>query len=148
MEAFWASARREGPTARWPDQLPSVWSFGSDPDQADGLLQLVLDGTKTATASAREDYDFDEEPLPEPGTLSIVTDGSGRPRALLTVTEVAVVPFDQVGEGHAWAEGEGLRTLADRRRGHEASRRHDPHGRGFRPDMPLVLERFEVLYRA
>ncbi len=85
--------------------------------------------------------------LPEPGVLGIVLDGEGHPRALVATTEVQVVPFDEVGEDHALAEGEGDRTLASWREGHERFfRDNDPHGRGFRPDMPVVLERFEVLY--
>ena len=46
---------------------PAAWSFGATPEQADELLDLVLDGTKTATASALWDYDADDEPLPEAG---------------------------------------------------------------------------------
>ncbi|WP_375430048.1 ASCH domain-containing protein [uncultured Friedmanniella sp.] len=108
----------------------------------------MLEGTKTATASAREDYDVEEEPLPEPGAMGILLDGRGRPRALVAVTSVEVKEFDQVDEDHAFAEGEGDRTLDAWRADHEAFfRAHDPTGRGFRHDMPVVLERFEVLYQ-
>ena len=79
--------------------------------------------------------------------LGIVLDGDGHPRALVDTTAVEIVPFDKVDDDHALAEGEGDRTLASWRAGHERFfREHDPHGRGFRPDMPVVLERFEVLY--
>lgn len=158
IEAFWSLARRAARLSTLPGYFgpstlevvtPPAWSFGADPEQADRLLQLVLDGTKTATASAREDYDLDDGPLPQPGALGILLDGHDRPRALVATTHVEVLPFDQVGEDHAYAEGEGDRTLATWRADHEAFfTRHDPLGRGFRANMPVVLERFAVLYQA
>lgn len=36
------------------------------------LIGLVLDGTKTATASAEWDYDADSEAVPRVGDLAIV----------------------------------------------------------------------------
>lgn len=156
IENFWQVARRAARISNLPGYFgpstlevvtPPTWSFGADPEQADRLLQLVLDGTKTATSSAWEDYEPDGEPLPAPGAMGIVLDGAERPRALVVITAVAVVDFDQVDEQHARAEGEGDRTLAQWRRDHEAFfREHDPHGRGMRTDMPVVLERFRVLY--
>jgi len=158
IERFWSLARRRAKLEKMPgyfgaDPLaavrPPAWAFGADPEQADALLALVLDGTKTATASAREDYhDDSDEPLPARGALSIVLDGSGRPRALLVTTDVRVVPFDEVDAEHAAAEGEGDRSLEHWRAVHERFFTEvDPNGRGFRRDMPVVLERFEVLYQ-
>lgn len=156
IERFWTEARRRGKLESLPGYfgsspldvvVPPAWSFGADPDQADRLLALVLDGTKTATASAFEDY-TEDDPVPERGALSIVLDGAGHPRALLATTEVEVVPFDQVDAEHAAAEGEGDRSLAQWRADHERFfTTVDPLGRGFRNDMPVVLERFEVLYQ-
>ena len=157
IDRFWTVASRRARIGSLPGYFgpgtlevvtPPAWSFGTDPGQADRLLALVLDGTKTATASAQEDY-LDGEPLPEAGAMGILLDGRGRPRALVSVTAVTVLPFDEVDEEHARAEGEGDRTLASWRDDHEAFfRAHDPRDRGFRPDMPVVLERFEVLYQA
>lgn len=156
VATFWAMASRQarldsvpgyfGPTPL-ASVMPPAWSFGATSEQASELAALVADGIKTATASAAEDYTAEGERLPEPGVLGIVLDGHGHPRALVATTAVDVVAFDEVGEEHALAEGEGDRTLASWREGHERFfRDHDPHGRGFRPDMPVVLERFRVLY--
>ncbi len=155
IEAFWADARVRaglnpahaltGPTTS-ESMPPPAWSFGADPDQADRLLQLVLDGTKTATASAEWDYKVEGEALPTPGDLSIILDGAGHPRALIRTTEVSVVPFDQVDSDHAYAEGEGDRSLAGWREVHQQFfTQHAGHDRGFSADMPVVLERFKVL---
>jgi uncharacterized protein YhfF len=156
IEAFWRTARARArldsvPGYFGPSTLevvrPPTWAFGDTPDQADRLLALVLDGTKTATASAAWEYQTEGEPLPAPGALGIVLDGAGRPRVLLATTEVLVVPFDEVDEDHAHAEGEGDRSLTHWRETHERFfGEHTASGRPFRPDMPVVLERFQVLY--
>ena len=158
VESFWELARFHAklnsvPSYFGPTTLevvpPPAWSFGDSPEQADALLALVLDGTKTATTSALRDYEADDEPLPEPGTMGILLDGSGHPRALVEVTEVTVVPFEEVTEEHARAEGEGDGSLAAWREEHERFfRATAPEGVGFSPDMPVVLERFRVVYQA
>jgi uncharacterized protein YhfF len=128
---------------------PPAWSFGAEPAQADALLELVLAGTKTATASAWWDYEHEGEPLPVAGGLGIVLDGRGHARALIETTAVEVVPFDRVDEEHARLEGEGDRSLAHWREAHERFfAAHAVHDRGFAPDMPVVLERFRVVYQS
>ena len=157
VETFWELARFHAklnsvPSYFGPTTLevvpPPAWSFGDSPEQADALLALVLDGTKTATTSALRDYEADDEPLPEPGTMGILLDGSGHPRALVEVTEVTVVPFEEVTEEHARAEGEGDGSLAAWREEHERFfSATAPEDAGFSPDMPVVLERFRVVYQ-
>ena len=158
VERFWALARPHAKLGGMPGYFgpnalesvpPPAWSFGADPEQADRLLRLVLDGTKTATASARDDYDAEGEQLPEPGSMSILLDGADRPRALIVTTDVEVVAFDEVGEEHARAEGEGDGSLAGWRADHEQffTEHAAPGSPGFRPDMPVVLERFSVLFQ-
>jgi uncharacterized protein YhfF len=156
IEAFWELARfharlNSAPTYFGPTTLevvpPPAWAFGDSPAEADELLRLVLDGTKTATASALWDYEAEGEGLPEVGSLSILLDGRGHPRALITTTDVEVVPFDEVDDEHAHLEGEGDRTLDHWRAAHERFFR-TTSSRGFEPDMPVVLERFQVVYQA
>jgi uncharacterized protein YhfF len=157
VEAFWELARfharlNVAPTYFGPTTLevvpPPAWSFGATPDQADELLALVLAGTKTATASALWDYEVDGESLPETGSLSIILDGRGHPRALIETTELQIVPFEEVGSEHAFLEGEGDRSLEHWREVHERFfTEHASHDRGFAHDMPVVLERFQVVYQ-
>lgn len=156
VEAFWAEARVRARVVGEQSYLgrssagvlcPPAWSFGDSRAMADELCALVLDGTKTATSSARWAYAEEGSPLPEVGELSILCDGDGRPRALLAVTRVRVVPFDQVDAAHAAAEGEGDRTLEGWRRDHEAFfRRVDDGAHPFTPDMDVVLEELTVLH--
>ncbi len=156
LDAFWAISREHAQLSGIPTYMganpvrtlrPPAWSFGATPEVSDELLGLVLDGTKTATSSARADYADEEEPLPEPGMLGIVLDGAGHPRALVVTTEARVVPFDQVDAEHAREEGEGDGSLEHWREVHERVFTERAAG-GFQQDMLVVLERFRVLYPA
>ena len=154
IDAFWDVAREHANLTGVPvfqganpvrTLRPPAWAFGATPAQSDQLAALVLDGSKTATASSQADYVKEGEDLPEPGTLGIVLDGAGHPRALVVTTEMRVVPFDQVDAGHARDEGEGDGSLENWREVHQSFFAENSEG-GFRPDMPVVLERFRVLY--
>lgn len=127
---------------------PPSWAFGATAEHADALLDLVLDGTKTATSCAMWDLEAEDEPVPQVGAMSIVIDSDGTPRAVLVTTEVATVPFDRVDAEHAYLEGERDRSLEQWRAIHqEFFTDHALHDRGFSADMPVVLERFRVLYQ-
>ncbi|MCP2267339.1 ASCH domain-containing protein [Promicromonospora thailandica] len=153
---FWAATRQYAGMAKASIVVghtvnetvpPPAWSFGDEPELAERLLEAVLAGDKTATSSALWDYEDEGVPQPVPGELSIILDGEGHPRALIRTTSVESVPFDEVDEDFAAAEGEDDRTLESWRAGHEAYfRRTLGEGREFTPDMPLVCERFELLY--
>lgn len=142
---FWQRARAV--LAGVPEALPEAWGFGATPEHADGLLALVLNGTKTGTASSLWDYEAVGDPLPEVGELSIILDGAAAPRAVIETTEVTIVPFNEVSEQHAFSEGEGDRTLAAWREIHEHYwRQHSENSRGYEPAMPVVCERFKLVY--
>lgn len=157
VEAFWETAKHRARLVSIPGYFgptpaeavcPPAWSFGASSELADALLDLVLAGEKTATASAVWDYEAEGEDLPAVGALSIIADGSGVPRALIVTTSVRVVPFDRVDAEHARLEGEGDRSLEYWRRTHEwFFTEHSVHGRGFATDMPVILERFALLYQ-
>lgn len=156
IDIFWTAARHQTRTNPVPGYLgtysgealaPPAWAFGATPEQANELIALLLDGTKTATASALWDYEHEDEQIPQVGDLSIVLDGSEHPRALIEVTDVEVKPFDDVGAEHAYLEGEGDRSLEHWRTVHERFfTDHAGHDRGFASSMPVVLERFRLLY--
>lgn len=147
LPAFWEARRAESPAL--PEEVPLAWAFGATPEHADGLLDLVLRGIKDGTASSMWDHEATGDPLPEVGELSVVLDGEGEPRAVIETTDLRVVPFDEVGAEHARAEGEGDRTLEYWRAVHERYwREHSENPKGFAPDMPVLCERFRVLWPA
>lgn len=146
VAAFWDDERRQE-DATLPPQPPVAWAFGATPEHADELLALVLEGVKTGTASTVWEYEDGGETMPVVGELSIILDGSGEPQAVIRTTALEVVPFDRVGPEHAHSEGEGDRTLASWREAHERYwRAHSTSPRGFAQDMPVLCERFELLW--
>lgn len=156
IDAFWAEAREHSDRdpglaglrlLRDEVHAPPSSTFGGTPAGADALLALVLDGSKTATAGALWDYEHEGEALPRVGDLEILLDRSGRPRALIRFTRVEIVPFVEVDAEHAHLEAEGDRSLAHWRNVHERFFAEiATHGRGFVPAMPVIIQRFELLY--
>ena len=114
----------------------------------DRLVGLVLSGRKRATTGALWTYELEGEPLPRVGDFSVVTDGAGVARCVIRTTSVEIVAFDDVDEVFARDEGEGDLSLDYWRDGHWAFFSHELEGLGRipEPDMPVVCERFEVVY--
>ena len=147
IEEFWQEARVALGAAA-PETRPEAWHFGDSPELADQLLELVLEGKKTATCGALWHVEADGEPVPKPGDLSIILDGSGEPRCVLETTEIRIMPMNEVDEQFAYDEGEGDRSWEYWYAAHECffGRTLPQIGREFDPAMPLVLERFKLLY--
>jgi uncharacterized protein YhfF len=125
-------------------------AFGDSPGLADELGGLIAAGTKTATCGALWGYEAEGTPVTEVGLLTIVLAGDGEPLGIIETTEVRITPFNQVDEQFAYDEGEGDRTLAYWRSAHTAFfGRVLPKEYGLEPaeDMPLVCERFRLVYR-
>jgi uncharacterized protein YhfF len=130
------------------DASYASWQFGYGVEQGDRLLAYVLSGSKRATAGALWAYEHEGEAVPRAGDFSVVTDGSGVARCVIRTTSVAVVPFDTVDEAFAYDEGEGDRSLESWREAHWKYfvRELASMGRDAQPDMPVVCERFEVVF--
>ena len=127
-----------------PENFGGAWSFGNNPPMADEILDLVLQGKKRATASALLDYNPDED-LPEvDGKYELLLDGKGCPRVAIQTSKVYITKFNEVTKEHAFKEGEGDRSLAYWRQAHENFFREIGC---FSPDMDIVCEEFEVLYK-
>lgn len=128
---------------------PPSWCFGDSVELADELIELVLHGPKRATAGAVAEYDADGEAIPQVGDRSIVTDGSRRARAVLETTDVRVGPLSSVDDRFAWDEGEGDRSRAWWLDAHTRyfTRAFARLGLEFHPDIPVVFERFRVVYQ-
>lgn len=153
----------EGPTVRdyWRTYLDSLqpgppsqeleydaWAFGNTSEMADNLGDLVKRGVKIATASLAWAYQADGESYPEVGELSIILDGRGDPMCIIETTDVEVLAFNSVGEKHAYEEGEGDRSLDYWREVHWAffTEECKTIGREPKEDMPVVCERFRLIY--
>jgi uncharacterized protein YhfF len=147
VAAFWARYLRAACSVP-SSSVPSAWCFGDTVDLADELIELVVRGPKRATVAAVAEYEADGDPIPAVGDLSIATDGSMRPRALLETTEVRVGPLSSVDERFAWDEGEGDRTREWWLDAHTwyFTRAFAGMGLEVHPDIAVVFERFAVRY--
>lgn len=128
---------------RYATRTYDVFSFGDSPEMADELAQLVLAGTKTATASLRDD-----EPISSVGDVSVVTDGQDLPICIIETVEVLILPFGAVIEGMAREEGEGDGSLESWRHGHWAffAKECEELGKEMSQETSIVFERFRLLY--
>ncbi|WP_193310416.1 ASCH domain-containing protein [Halorubrum halophilum] len=130
-------------------ELAGAFSFGDSRTLADTLVDLVYMGEKTATAPAKWTLEANDESIPEPGDHWVVLDGKGEPRCVIQTTDVEEVPFADVSADHATAEGEGDGSLAYWRETHlDYYRRTLPEGRSFDREIPVVCERFKIVYCA
>ena len=147
VEKFWREFCAENPQVN-PNEPYQVWYFGNDSKMAKELVELVLQGVKTATASLFWEYEDKPEEEPIVGGYSVVTDYAGAPRCVLKTTEIRVLPFNEVDAQFAFDEGEGDRSLEYWRRVHwyYFSRRCAEANQQPSDTMPVNCERFELLY--
>ena len=126
-----------------------AFHFDDNEPAANGLVRLVLVGTKRATAGLAWSFEAENRPPPKPGDLSVVTNWQGEPLCVVETKAVATVPFEEVSEEFAATEGEGDGSLRYWREVHWAyfGRVCKRIRRVPSPRMPIVCERFEVIYR-
>lgn len=147
--AYWSSFLETLPAdSSVRDERYVAEAWGDSPRLADELGTLIAAGTKTATCSALWEYEAEGSALPEVGSKTIVLDGNNNPLCIVETTEVAVRPYDEVDARFAYEEGEGDRSLEYWRDAHWRffSRTLPSIGRDPTMDMPLVCERFRVIY--
>ncbi len=145
VEAFWAEFRRAKSV---PEQDYDVCRMGDSAGMGDELLQLILSGTKRATACLLRDVEVGGEMMARVGGHVVVLDSADRPHAIWRSKTVEVKPLDRVDEAFAWDEGEGERTRQDWLAMHIRyfTRRAKAEGFAFDPTMPAVFERFSVVW--
>ena len=125
--------------------LPLAWSFGDSPEMADELGALAMQGQKTATCSR-----YVGGNILEYGTVTILLNGQGQPWGVVESTEITVKRYCDVTAEWAAAEGEGDLSLAFWREAHWRyfARGAQEGGYEMSEDMPLLCERFRIVYRA
>jgi uncharacterized protein YhfF len=147
-KTMWAEFVAACPDIVGPDNTYSAWHFCDNEADANELAQLTRSGQKRATAGDLWSYEAEHEPLPRVGDFSVITDWNDTAACVICTTSVEVVPFDEVTEEFAAIEGEGDGSLRYWREAHQAAftRGLSPIGKEFAPDMPVVCERFEVVF--
>jgi uncharacterized protein YhfF len=149
IDPFWQSfvqSCSDDPTPRFFE----AFHFDDNERSADELAQLVLAGRKRATAGLVWSFEAASISLPKVGDLSVVTNWARTPLCIIETRRVDVVAFDEVSAEFAATEGEGDGSLEYWREAHRAYFGRECHriGRTPEPKMPVVCERFEVVFRS
>lgn len=120
------------------------------------LTELVLAGTKIATAGLAVEYELDGDAVPSPGTREAVIDIDGRFVGIIETTECRVLRMVDVDDAFARDEGEGFAHAADWRVAHERfwngyideirERLGDPDW-SLTDDTRVVCQRFRLVER-
>lgn len=143
-EELWSEFCRETNTD--PETPYEAWAFGGAPEK---LARLVIQGIKTATASAYDLYALDDsEAMPKVGDYSVILNSREEGVCVIRTTKLSVVPFDRVGPDQAYMEGEGDRSLAYWRQVHEEFFREEleAYGLQFSKEMKVLCEEFRLVY--
>jgi uncharacterized protein YhfF len=135
------------------EDLPAA-EFAFPGPLRDRLVAAILDGSKTSTTGLADEYEREAEPLPKPGEREAVLDSSGHRVAVIEMVDVRVLRLADVSLAHALAEGEGDRTVAQWRAGHERfwhspqvrEERGDPHFT-VSDDTLVVAQTFRLIAR-
>ena len=150
VEAYWQKFLSTLPEdSPYHTKLYIAEGWGINPKMADELGALIVNGTKTATCSALWEWEAEGEAPPEPGTVNIVLDGRGEPMGIVETTEVTLRKYNEVDADFARDEGEGNLSLQYWREAHKYffSLTLQEIGKEFSEDMPLVCERFRLIYK-
>ena len=123
-----------------------AWAFG---EAADKLADLVVQGIKTATCSAYDLYQINNEPLPKEGDYSVILNSSGEAVCVVKTLKIYVTEFKNVSAEHAYKEGEGDRSLEYWREVHVNFLTNElaTINKTFDENTKVVCEEFEVVYK-
>ena len=123
-----------------------AWAFGEAPDK---LADLVVSGIKTATCSAYDLYQLEQEPLPQKGDYSVILNSQDEAVCIIKTVRVYVSEFNKVSAEHAYKEGEGNRSLDYWRKVHENFLINELAAvhKSFDENTKVVCEEFEVVYK-
>lgn len=119
----------------------SVWSFGDSPALANELVNLVINGRKSATCCSLKSFLSESEPA-KIGGISIILNGENEPKCVIRTTVLKLVKFNEVTEEFAKKEGEGDLSLDYWRGEHKAFFTREG---SFSDDMELVAEEFVLI---
>lgn len=137
--------------ARHPEIVPAdvvVRKYGDSESMSKRIISVILSGAKTGGFSPLLRYERTGAALPRVGQCVLVTQFDGAPALLYRLTEVEIVPFDEVVERHTEIEALELRPLDAWRKFHWVfwTREFEQYGVPLTEQAKIVFQRFELLY--
>ena len=148
IRAFWIAFEASAGGDHF-SRFYEAFHFADSEASANSLAELVLRGTKRATAGLVWSFEAASQPLLKPGNLSVVTNWAGEPLCVVETVAVEVVSFQEVSAEFASIEGEGDGSLEYWREAHWAyfGRECVRIGKELSVAMPVACEQFKVIYR-
>ncbi len=122
--------------------------FGNTAELAADLGGLVASGRKTATAAFDGVYSHYKITRPEVGDIEVIFDFDGKLLAVIEITDLSAVPFEEVGADFARLEGEGDCSLEYWRRVHREYFEAECQRMGlvFSARSLVLCQRFRLVY--
>jgi len=147
IDEFWSRFVNTNPQYKDKKYIEAFY-FSLSEKSANHLLKLVLDGKKTATCSSLLGYQIENEKIPMPKDLSIVTDFKGVPFCVIETKVITILPFNQMTFDICRREGEDecLETWVENHE-HFFTEESKMVGYKFTNNMLVVFEDFEVIYK-
>jgi uncharacterized protein YhfF len=124
-----------------------VDGYGDSPELSAALIELIRSGRKRAGTGLLWAYQHDGEHIAQAGDVEIVVDFNLQPVLVTRITNVSIIPFNEVSVAYAAVEGEGDGSLEYWKAGHWAFFSRECHriGRTPEPTMPVICSEFEVI---
>ena len=144
LDAFWA---RAGKAISLPTEYQVRW-IGLDRDTTRQVIELIGAGDKTGTFTLPWIVDRTEQPTPSVGDTIILIDFGGAPQQIVRLTSIETVAFGAITEAHTAIDGTPVRDLAVWKPLHTEywNGMLAPFGKSVSDDMPVWIEKFELLY--
>ena len=128
-----------------------AWGFGGvEENDTDKLAELVLQGKKFGTASSYDEYVMEDitDEIPKVGDYSVILNSKDEAICVIKDYDVYIRSFGDVPPFHAYAEGEGNRSLEYWRNVHTSFFKEclDETDMPFNQESKIICEKFSVEY--
>ncbi len=131
------------------DELPDSWYFHNNEEDANRLGELTFNGKKKASSNLYFWYEEAEADLQKIGTKHIITDFDGKARAIIEITKVDTIPFNQISKDYAQLDmGTKIEPLKKWKKAHWDFFASAMEQSGKKPteEMLIVCEWFEIIW--
>ena len=130
-------------------EMPESWYFHNNEKDANQLAELVVNGKKKAASGLYLWYEEAKADLPKVGTKHIITDFSGKAKAIIEIKQVDTIPFNQIAKAYAALDmGTEIEPLNKWKKAHWDFFTNAMADSCKKPteEMLVVCERFETIW--
>lgn len=147
MEAFWATAKAALPKVQFAATY-GTRMIGTNRDTNKIINSLVANREKVGTFPLPWYFEKTKQPLPKPGDFIMLVDFDGAPQALVRTSRLESRTWATITEDDIAIDGPTMRTMSAWKKVHfeHWTRQLTGTGRSIVDDMPVLVERFDLVY--